>query len=493
MSEEIRKIIIRKGTSAQFDTLNDTGGGLDEAEFGFTTDENRLFIGVGDGQNKEVATSTHTDNTDNPHNVTLEQVGGEPEFSKNTAFNKDFGIEEGTVAQGNHGHTFASIIQTPTTLEGYGITDADTSTEVTDKINAMRDTILNGAESAFDSMYELQIAIEQNELDIATNEAAIDTNAGNINNLQLGVASLSETVQENIEAIEDNEEAILTKQDTLVAGTNYKTVNGVDLFDMANNNTGGDAYLNRAPERTFVASASTDDLREIKEFFIGNNYDPIAGNPYTNSITKGGQNILQSVILYQQGAPNNNTAGQIGYWLWDIVNGDIYRCTIAQPSSQFYQWQLEEGIVAYSSLNIGNALNEDTIYRFKGNGITTEWEMNLAGGVNTYTQGTLQYVENVNDIVVFNSGLLTYKQLYIKYIYQDSATNNKYTQAQTIYPLDILGTTNEDLDNVLLFKTPEGNYTTMRQSGFSESALKINFGISGSSEDFQEIFIYRLN
>lgn len=44
-------------------------------------------------------------------------------FSKNTAFNKNFGTTAGTVAQGNHSHTFASITAKPTTIAGYGITD----------------------------------------------------------------------------------------------------------------------------------------------------------------------------------------------------------------------------------------------------------------------------------------------------------------------------------------------------------------------------------
>ncbi len=44
-------------------------------------------------------------------------------FAKNTAFNKNFGTTSGTVAEGNHTHTFASITSKPTTIGGYGITD----------------------------------------------------------------------------------------------------------------------------------------------------------------------------------------------------------------------------------------------------------------------------------------------------------------------------------------------------------------------------------
>jgi hypothetical protein len=47
----------------------------------------------------------HTLLTNNPHGVTATQIGAEPAFSKNTAFNKNFGTTAGTVAQGNHLHT----------------------------------------------------------------------------------------------------------------------------------------------------------------------------------------------------------------------------------------------------------------------------------------------------------------------------------------------------------------------------------------------------
>lgn len=47
----------------------------------------------------------------------------EPLFSKNTGFNKNFGTTAGTVSEGDHTHTFASLTAKPTTISGYGITD----------------------------------------------------------------------------------------------------------------------------------------------------------------------------------------------------------------------------------------------------------------------------------------------------------------------------------------------------------------------------------
>lgn len=44
---------------------------------------------------------SHIQNTSNPHNVTAAQINAEPAFTKNTAFNKNFGTEDGTVCEGN--------------------------------------------------------------------------------------------------------------------------------------------------------------------------------------------------------------------------------------------------------------------------------------------------------------------------------------------------------------------------------------------------------
>ena len=43
----------------------------------------------------------HKADTENPHGVTAAEVGAEPAFSKNNAFNKSFGSAAGTVCQGN--------------------------------------------------------------------------------------------------------------------------------------------------------------------------------------------------------------------------------------------------------------------------------------------------------------------------------------------------------------------------------------------------------
>ncbi len=54
--------------------------------------------------------------------------GKENTFFKNTAFNKNFGTTSGTVLQGNWRPSWGDVTGKPTTISGYGITDAYTKT-----------------------------------------------------------------------------------------------------------------------------------------------------------------------------------------------------------------------------------------------------------------------------------------------------------------------------------------------------------------------------
>ena len=64
-----------------------------------------------------------------------------------TAFNKNFGTTAGTVSEGNHTHTFASLTSKPTTLSGYGIADAYPKTYIDnnkqDKNKVITDVVIN--------------------------------------------------------------------------------------------------------------------------------------------------------------------------------------------------------------------------------------------------------------------------------------------------------------------------------------------------------------
>lgn len=58
-------------------------------------------LGANDMNSIGTEVNSHISNKSNPHGVTASQVGAEPAFSKNSAFNKNFGSGAGTVCQGN--------------------------------------------------------------------------------------------------------------------------------------------------------------------------------------------------------------------------------------------------------------------------------------------------------------------------------------------------------------------------------------------------------
>jgi hypothetical protein len=65
----------------------------------------------------------HISSTSNPHSVTVGQIGAEPAFTKNTAFNKDFGSTAGTVTEGNDPRLSDARTPLPHTHVSADITD----------------------------------------------------------------------------------------------------------------------------------------------------------------------------------------------------------------------------------------------------------------------------------------------------------------------------------------------------------------------------------
>ena len=173
MATEYKKIVIRKGTQSEFNTLQGSTAPLLEAELGFITDENELVIGTSAGNSLSI--------------------------------NKRFGTTAGLPAEGNHTHAFADLTSKPTTLSGYGITDAYTRTEIDTATNTNASNITTNSGLISNNL----TAIQSNDTDIAANLAAI---------------------QSNDTDIAANATAITTKQDTLVSGTNIKTVGGVSIL-----------------------------------------------------------------------------------------------------------------------------------------------------------------------------------------------------------------------------------------------------------------------
>ena len=146
-------------------------------------DTGRVYVGRGDvnvaiAKKSEVdsvstTTSTHIAMVDNPHAVTKSQVGLGNVANVDTTNASNItsgtlnvnrmpisGVSTGTyksVTVDDRGRVTAGT--NPTTLSGYGITDADTSAQVTTKINNAITGLVNGSPAALDTLNELATAL----------------------------------------------------------------------------------------------------------------------------------------------------------------------------------------------------------------------------------------------------------------------------------------------------------------------------------------------
>lgn len=83
------------------------------------------------GTDAQATADAHIARTDNPHSVTAAQIGAEPAFNKNSAFNKNFGTESGTVCEGNDGRLQGNVKYTAQSLS------EEQQAQVRNNINAL--------------------------------------------------------------------------------------------------------------------------------------------------------------------------------------------------------------------------------------------------------------------------------------------------------------------------------------------------------------------
>ena len=104
-------------------------------------------------------------------NVTLE--GG---VSGNFAVDGSLNTTVNVVVQDNsHSHTFSNLTANPTTLSGYGITDADTSAQVSAKISTAVAALVDSSPATLDTLNELAAALGDDPNFATTISTAIGT------------------------------------------------------------------------------------------------------------------------------------------------------------------------------------------------------------------------------------------------------------------------------------------------------------------------------
>lgn len=316
---------------------------------------------------------SHISSTSNPHSVTAAQVGAEPAFVKNTGFNKDFGSTAGTVTQGNdarlsnartplshthgnitnegaigtasdqvvvtttsgvlttasrsgidlrstfppdsHTHTFASISSKPTTLSGYGITDAyasnnpsgyQTAAQVATAISGLVDS----APTTLDTLNELAAALGDDPNFATTVSNSIGTKVAKAGDTMTGTLVVGQIDAGNPGAGTDN-----------IRVSGFGILGNRGAFYVTNQNTSGNIQfgiggVHSAATKMTISNNGVVDIGGNTVFHDG--YHPNA-DTLTTARTINGVSFNGSANITITAAPNahnhdasNITSGTLG-------------------------------------------------------------------------------------------------------------------------------------------------------------------------------------
>ena len=118
-------------------------------------------------------------------NVTLEgDVSGN--FAVDGLLNTTVNV---VVQDNSHSHTFSNLTATPTTLIGYGITDADTSAQVSTKISTAVAALVDSSPATLDTLNELAAALGDDPNFATTTATAIGTKVTKNADITAGTAT----------------------------------------------------------------------------------------------------------------------------------------------------------------------------------------------------------------------------------------------------------------------------------------------------------------
>ena len=130
--------------------------------------------------------TTKLDRTQVPTmNVTLEgDVSGS--FAVDGSLNTTVNV---VVQDNSHSHTFSNLTANPTTLSGYGITDADTSAQVSAKISTAVAALVDSSPATLDTLNELAAALGDDPNFATTTATAIGTKVTKNADITAGTAT----------------------------------------------------------------------------------------------------------------------------------------------------------------------------------------------------------------------------------------------------------------------------------------------------------------
>jgi hypothetical protein len=259
------------------------------------------------------------------------------------------------VANDSHTHAFSNLTGKPTTLAGYGITDAYTETEVDSAISVALANLTGNASAAFDTLQEIQTAVTNNDTDIAT-----------ILSTQANKADKTTTISAG---------AGLTGGGSLGAN---RTISHADTSSQASVNNSGRTYIQ---DITLDAFGHITGISSATETVTDTHYTSLnvigATGTTTNASTTNGNTYLKHV---ENGAltSSHKIAGSGATTVTTDANGNI---TISSTDTDTNTWRGisdtpgNDSTVSISrkwamDAFVGASASNDTITFTKGDGTT---------------------------------------------------------------------------------------------------------------------------
>ena len=230
-------------------------------------------------------------------NVTLEG-----DVSGNFAVDGSLNTIVNVVVQDNsHSHTFSNLTANPTTLSGYGITDADTSAQVSAKISTAVAALVDSSPATLDTLNELAAALGDDPNFATTTSTALGNRVVKNANIVAGTGTkitydtkglVTGSATLNASDIPSLDASKITSG-TLSVGTSgnaatatklatARTINGVS-FDGSANITIVDST--KLPLSGGTMTGAITAIRETKVAMSANNIDLATGNLFTKTIT----------------------------------------------------------------------------------------------------------------------------------------------------------------------------------------------------------------
>ena len=311
---------------------------------------------------------------------------------KNTAFNKDFGTTEGTVAEGNHTHTFASITNKPTTLAGYGITDQLVYQE-------SFDTILgNYWNTRFNNSYASKVNVSTNYLPMMNSQGVL-INSPIRNDSIFGLFSTSFYVSGQI-----------TTKDLRINGSLLTALSpqGGEVGDVLISNGYGSTFGFAPKWRKLVASDISDYteswLIQMNEYNASNpiNFNIVETDDLNGERHSYGLKLLNRDGVEQSRVVYNSETGLTGFETshfdesdntfkaLNVIGSDGYLYSVIGDTERRYAFidEVTQGSGSVGTLQQVSALGANSTIRLQFNGVNYA----TVNDISTYTLPTLQQV-----------------------------------------------------------------------------------------------------